>query len=101
MDKLGKAEPSWKLREEEGALYLNFTRKGVEYEQSLDCCESTNYREYCSVKWLQYGRGDQLFSKPQLWSSYKSLLFLEKIHNPKAKPQCTKAYKEERHNTRG
>ncbi len=28
----------------------------------------------------------------------KVLLFLEKVHNPKAKPQDAKAYKEERHN---
>lgn len=44
MDKLGKAEPSWKLREEGGTLDRYFTRKGVDYEQQLDCCESTNYR---------------------------------------------------------
>ncbi len=31
----------------------------------------------------------------------KVLLLLEKIHNPKAKPQDAKAYKEERYNTRG
>jgi hypothetical protein len=31
----------------------------------------------------------------------KALLFLKKIYNLKAKPQDAKAYKEERHNTRG
>ena len=31
----------------------------------------------------------------------KALLLLKKIYNLKAKPQGTKAYKEERYNTRG
>ena len=39
-----EAAPSWKLRQEGGGLDCYFTRKGVESEQSLDCCESTNYR---------------------------------------------------------
>ena len=46
MDKLGKAEPSWKLREERGALDRYFTRKGVESEQQLDCCDWTIYKWY-------------------------------------------------------
>jgi len=37
-------------------------------------------------------------ANPQDEGVIKALLFLEKIYNPKAKPQGTKAYKEEGHN---
>jgi len=40
-------------------------------------------------------------ANPQNEQVTKALLFLEKIYNLKAKPQGTKAYKEERHNARG
>ena len=46
MDKLGKAEPSCELREEGGGLDRYFTRKGVESEQLLDCCDWTIYKLY-------------------------------------------------------
>jgi len=38
-------------------------------------------------------------ANPNYEGVIKALLFLKKIYNLKAKPQGTKAYKEERHNT--
>ena len=40
-------------------------------------------------------------ANPQNEGVTKALLFLKKIYNLKAQPQQPKAYKEERHNTRG
>ena len=40
-------------------------------------------------------------ANPNYKGVIKALLFLKKIYNFKAKPQGTKAYKEERYDTRG
>jgi len=85
----------WKLREERGALDLNFTRKGVDYEHVLDCWLWTNYREYCSDKELGLLHALQPFTQTRVWTSYRSLLFLKNIYNLEDEPNDAKAYEEE------